>query len=106
MPLDTYHYVYICAYLRTFGRLPPDPFLGSWNVASWFCCFATAGSSLVRGNFVNPRRAFGEPWEVSGMALGGPEHVPGWLMMPMGGAGQPTSDLDLRFHIILAHLYI
>ena len=30
------------------------------------------------------------------MAPGGPEQVPGWFMMPMGGAGQPTSDLDLR----------
>ena len=31
------------------------------------------------------------------MAHGGPEQVPGLLMKPMGGAGQPTSDLDLRF---------
>ena len=40
------------------------------------------------------------------MAPGGPEQVPGWFMMPMGGAGQPTSDLDLRFPLILAHLSI
>ena len=31
------------------------------------------------------------------MAPGGPERVPGWLMMAMGGVGQPTSDLSLRF---------
>ena len=29
-------YIYICIYLRAFGLLPPDPFLGSWNVASLF----------------------------------------------------------------------
>ena len=58
----------------------------------------TAGSSLVRGSFVGSRKAFGEPWDVSGMASGGPEQVPGWLMRPMGSAGQPTNDLDLRFH--------
>ncbi len=40
------------------------------------------------------------------MARGGPEQVPGWFMMQMGGAGQPTSDLDLRFHMIFAHLSI
>ena len=36
------------------------------------------------------------------MAPGGPEQVPGWFMMPMGGAGQPMSDLDLRFPMMLA----
>ena len=56
------------------------------------CCFVDAGSSLVRGSFVSPRRAFGEPWEVSGMAPGGPERVPGWLMLAMGGVGQPTNE--------------
>ena len=45
--------------------------------------------------------AFGEPWEIFGMAPGGPEHVPGWFMMLMGGAGLPTNDLDLRFPMIL-----
>ena len=40
------------------------------------------------------------------MAPGGPEHLPGWFMMLMGGAGQPTNDLDLRFLMILAHLSI
>ena len=40
------------------------------------------------------------------MATGWPEQVPGWLMMAMGGAGQLTSDLDLRFLMILAHLSI
>ena len=34
------------------------------------------------------------------MAPGGPEQVSGWLMMTMGRAGQPTSDLDLRFPIL------
>lgn len=53
-----------------------------------------------------PRRAFGERWEVSGMAPGVPEQVPGWFMIPMEGAGQPTSDLDLRFPMMLAHLSI
>ena len=40
------------------------------------------------------------------MVPGGPEQVPGWLMMPMGGAGQPTSDLDLCFPMNLARLSI
>ena len=40
------------------------------------------------------------------MAPGGPEQVPGWSMMPMGGAEQHTSDLDLRFHMLLAHMSI
>ena len=40
------------------------------------------------------------------MAPGGPEQVPGWFMMPMGSAGQPTSDLDLRFQMMLVHLSI
>ena len=66
----------------------------------------TAGSLLVRGSFLSSRRAFGKPWEVSGMVPGGPEQVPGWLMMPMGGAGQPTSDLDLCFPMNLARLSI
>ena len=35
------------------------------------------------------------------MALGWPEHVPGWPMMPMGGAGQPMGNLDLRFPMFL-----
>ena len=29
-------YVFMFKYLRAFGHLPPDPFLGSWNVASLF----------------------------------------------------------------------
>ena len=40
------------------------------------------------------------------MVPGWPERVPGWVMMPMGVAGQPTSDLDLRFPMFLAHLSI
>ena len=32
------------------------------------------------------------------MVPGGPEQVPGWVMMAMGGFGQPTSDLSLRLH--------
>ena len=63
----------------------------------------TAGSSLVRGRFLSPRRAFGEPWEVSEMAPGEPEQVPGWLMMAMGGVGQPTSDLSVRFPMFWGH---
>ena len=47
-----------------------------------------------------------EPWEVFGMVPGGPEQVPGWSMMPMGGAEQHTSDLELRFPMILAHMPI
>ena len=35
------------------------------------------------------------------MATGWPEQVPGLVMMAMECAGQPTSDLSLRFHIIL-----
>ena len=35
------------------------------------------------------------------MATGWPEQVPGLVMMAMGGAGQPTSDLDLRFPMML-----
>ena len=66
----------------------------------------TAGSLLVRGSFLSSRRAFGKPWEVSGMVPGGPEQVPGWLMMPMGGAGQPMGDLSLRFLMCLAHVSI
>ena len=38
------------------------------------------------------------------MDPGGPEQVPGWLMMPMGGFGQPASDLSLRFPMFLGHL--
>ena len=67
------------------------------------CCFVTAGSSPVRGRFLSPKRAFGEPWEVSGMATGWPEQVPGLVMMAMGGAGQPTSDLSVRFLMFLGH---
>ena len=52
---------------------------------------------------MSSRRAFGEPWEVSGMAPGGPEQVPGWLMMAMGGVGQPTTDLSLRFPLFWGH---
>ena len=37
------------------------------------------------------------------MATGWPEQVPGWVMMAMGGAGQPTSDLSLRFPILWGH---
>ena len=40
------------------------------------------------------------------MAQGGPEQVPGWLMRPMGGAGQPMGHLDLRFPMFLPHLSI
>ena len=66
-------------------------------------CFENAGSSLVRGSFVSHERAFGEPWEVSGMAPGGLERVPGWLMMAMGGVGQATTDLSLRFPMFWGH---
>ena len=31
-----YIYIYIWIYLRAFGRLPPDPFLVSWNAARLF----------------------------------------------------------------------
>ena len=72
-----------------------------WLVAAGWS--ETAGSSLVRGSVVGPRQAFGEPWEVSGMSPGGHEQVPGWLMMAMGGVGQPTSDLSLRFPMFLGH---
>ena len=61
------------------------------------CCFVDAGSALVRGSFVSPRMDFGKPWKVFEMALGLPEQVPGWLMMAIGGVGQATSDLSLRF---------
>ena len=37
------------------------------------------------------------------MVPGEPEQVPGWFMMAMGGAGQPMSDLPLRFHMFLDH---
>ena len=40
------------------------------------------------------------------MASGGPEQVPGLLMMTMGGAEQPTSHLDVRFPMFLAHASI
>ena len=40
------------------------------------------------------------------MVPGLPERVPGWVMMPMGVAGQPTSDLDLCFQMNLARLSI
>ena len=40
------------------------------------------------------------------MALGWPEHVPGRAMMPMGGAGQPMDNLDLRFPMFLEHMFI
>ena len=40
------------------------------------------------------------------MATGWPEQVPGLVMMAMGGVGQPTSDLSLRFPMLLAHLSI
>ena len=33
--IHLYIYIYIHM-LRAFGLLPPDPFLGSWNVASLF----------------------------------------------------------------------
>ena len=68
-----------------------------------YICFVTAGSSPVRGRFLSPKRAFGEPWEVSGMATGWPEQVPGLVMIAMGGVGQPTSDLSLRFPMFLGH---
>ena len=79
---------------------------GHEQVPGWLAghrCFENAGSSLVRGSFVSPRRAFGEPWEVSGMATGWPEQVPGLVMMAMGRAGQPTSDLSLSFPMFLGH---
>ena len=38
------------------------------------------------------------------MAREGPEQVPGWFMRLMGRAGQPMSDLDLRFPIIFARV--
>ena len=37
------------------------------------------------------------------MAPGEPEQVPGWLMMAMGGVGQATSDLSLRFPMSWGH---
>ena len=37
------------------------------------------------------------------MAMGWPEQVPGLVMMAMGGVGQPTSDLSLRFPMFLSH---
>ena len=37
------------------------------------------------------------------MATGWPEQVPGLVMMAMGGVGQPTSDLSLRFPVFLGH---
>ena len=37
------------------------------------------------------------------MALGGPEQVPGWFMMAVGGVGQPTSDLSLRFPLFFCN---
>ena len=80
---------------------------GHGQVPGWLAghrCFENAGSSLVRGSFVNPRRALGEPWEVSGMAPGRLERVPGWLMMAMGGVGQPRTDLDLRFPMFGGHM--
>ena len=40
------------------------------------------------------------------MVPGWPERVPGWVMMPMGIAGQPTSDLEVRFPMFLARLSI
>ena len=67
------------------------------------CCFVTGGSSFVRGRFLSPRRAFGEPREVSEMAPGEPEQVSGRLMMAMGGVGQATSDLSLRFPMFWGH---
>ena len=36
------------------------------------------------------------------MAPGGPKQVPGWFMKAMGGVGQPTNDLSLRFQMFLA----
>ena len=45
-------------------------------------------------------------WEASVMVPGGPEQVPGWPMRPMGGAGQPTSDLDIRFPIFVGHMVL
>ena len=47
-----------------------------------------------------------EHWEVFGIAPGEPEQVPGWPMMPVGGAGQPMGHLDLRFPMHLEHLSI
>ena len=55
---------------------------------------------------MSPRRAFGEAWEVSGMAPEGLERVPGWLMMAMGGVGQPIDDLSIRFPMCWAHVSI
>ena len=78
---------------------------GHEQVPGWLAghrCFENAGSSLVRGSFVSPRRAFGKPWEVSGMA-GGRERVPGWLRMAMGGVGQPMSDLSISFLMLWGH---
>ena len=34
------------------------------------------------------------------MAPGGPEQVPGWPMRPMGGAGQPFCNMDIKFDIV------
>ena len=53
------------------------------------------------GIFLSLKRACGEPLEVSGMATGWPEQ-PGLVMMAMGGAGQPTSDLSYVFHYFWA----
>ena len=44
---------------------------------------------------MSPKRACGEPLEVFGIATGWAEQVTGLVMMAMGGAGQPTSDLSL-----------
>ena len=38
------------------------------------------------------------------MAPGGPEQVPGWLMIPTGSVGQPTNHLDLRFPMFGGHM--
>ena len=69
-----------------------------WIVAAgWSLLLCDCWLSSVRGQFLGPKKACGEPLEVSGMATGWPEQVPGLVMMAMGGAGQPTSDLSLRF---------
>ena len=41
-------YVYIYIYIfRAFGHLPPDPFLGSWNVGRWFPVACNCWSLLL-----------------------------------------------------------
>ena len=71
--------------------------------AGWSLLLCDCWLVVCFGTLFEPQGGLGELWEVSGMAPGGPEQVPGRFMKAVGGVGQPMNDLSLRFHMFLRH---